>query len=87
MTSRGKDNIKIIEDINKSLHENDSELNAGGGIFLSKPYQFIEEQIPWWKEEEEEKGGNKWYCTIRSILWRYYGTLPTFRSLFNIARS
>jgi DNA topoisomerase-1 len=61
MTSRGKDNIKIIEDINKVLR--DSDLNAGGGIFLSKPYEFTEEQISWWKEEE--KGGDKWKSIVQ----------------------
>ena len=63
MTSRGKDNIKIIEDINKNLR--DSDLNAGGNIFLSKPYEFTEEQISWWKEKEEEKGGNKWESIVQ----------------------
>ena len=61
MTSRGKDNIKIIEDINKSLHE--SDLNAGQGVFLSEPYEFTEEQISWWKEEE--KGGDKWKSIVQ----------------------
>ena len=61
MTSRGKDNIKIIEDINKVL--SDSDLNAGGGIVLSKPYEFTEEQISWWKEEE--KGGDKWKSIVQ----------------------